>query len=263
MLPIEIRTRPQNKSLSAHLRVPDDTEECPILQEPIASATLDSFPRPYLAEHPDHKAIVLPCNHAFHAMSLIYHWARNGNVLCPICRAGPRGQRLVMNHLPKEWRYSMSARVRREQRKDIQEREENDRRLAVQSMQHLPSLELDIRIEAEAGATPVCWTVRTHIRALYNTILFEVPPEELRRIPYPPGTLVRLVPYTPIHMLRPSNWFSSGTEPGNDFSVSYSESGYRHMHLAVSEELFAMLVADVFIAQRIGEGVQLLLAAYP
>jgi len=71
-------------------------EICPILQEPINSAILPFMPRPYLSDSPMHTALTLECKHTFHAMALIYHWARNESVLCPVCRAGPKNRRLAL-----------------------------------------------------------------------------------------------------------------------------------------------------------------------
>lgn len=263
MLTVSLPLRPRSAPMVASLRIPTEDDECPILQEPIASAVLDRFPRPFLAEHPAHTAMTLPCKHTFHAMSLVYHWARNGNVLCPVCRAGPAGKRLTLNHLPKEWKHSMAARVRRERQQDLREQEEHNRQLAMQSVHRPPALELDIRIEAEHGTQPPFWTVRTNIHTLQNTVVFVVPPDELRRIPYPPATHVRLVPFTALHMLRPSDWFKAGNPPGGDFGVGYHDAGFQHMHLAVSDDLFATLVADVFMAQHLGDGMHVLVVNYP
>ncbi len=157
----------------------------------------------------------------------------------------------------------MAARVRRERQKDLLEQEEHNRQLALQTMHRAPSLELDIRIEAEPGASPPFCTVRTQIHTIFNTVCFIVPPEELRRVPYAPSTLVRLVPHTNLHVLKSSDWFRAGAEPGGDFTVAYSDEGLSHMHLAVSEDLFAMLVTDVFMAHRIGEGMGFFVLNYP
>ena len=126
-IPVKLALRPKRMSLDVVLHQPDTPEiECPILQDSIANATLDSFPRPYLSEHPTYSAVTLQCKHTFHAMALIYHWARSDGVLCPVCRAGPKGQSLAMSRLPNDWKYSMAARIRREHKQDrIQEEYQN------------------------------------------------------------------------------------------------------------------------------------------
>lgn len=253
MLPIQLRVRPlHNRHMTVALHEPAATDECPILQEPIATATLDCFPRPFLLDRPTYKAMTLECKHTFHAMSLVYHWARNGNVACPICRAGPRGQRLVMSHLPREWRHSMAARVRRERRADRAEEELRNRQLAFQQPVPPPSLDLDFRIEAEPGTEPAHCTVRTMIVPTHDAILFIVPEEELRKIPFKADTLVRIVPYTQMHILTPSNWFRAGLDPGNNFGAHRApEGGFQHLNLTVSEDLFAMMVVDSFMRHAV------------
>lgn len=228
------------------LHPPSADAECPIMQEPIASAVLQPFPRPYLADKPTHTAMTLQCNHTFHAMALVYHWARNRNVLCPVCRTGPK-QRLVVGRLPKEWRYSMAARVRRQQMQDRAEEEQHNHQVAVQLQGTVSRFELSILIEAEAGVSPPTWTLRTQFVPLADSMIFVVPVEDLRQIPYTHDTVIRLIPYTELCRLRPSNWFKAGhSSPGNNFTVNSDERGFHHMHLFVSEDLFAMMVADAF-----------------
>ena len=253
MLNVELRLRPvHDRPLTVSLHEPATADECPILQEPIATAVLDRFPRPFLAAHPTYKAMTLQCKHTFHAMTLVYHWARNGNVICPICRAGPARQQLVLSHLPREWRHSMAARVRRERRSDQTQEEEHNRQLAFHSAPP-PSLDVDFRIEAENGVEPASWTVHTQIVPLADAILFNVPDEELRKIPYAADTLIRVVPYTWMHILLPSKWFRAGMDPGNNFSTHRTaEEGFGHMNLTISEELFARLIADIFMAHHHG-----------
>ena len=81
----------RHSKLNVELHVPKTAEdECLILQEPIATAVLQAFPRPYLLEKPMQTAMTLPCRHTFHAMALIYHWAQNpGTAQCCSRCAGP------------------------------------------------------------------------------------------------------------------------------------------------------------------------------
>ena len=97
---------------------PDDGQICPITQEPIKDSTLDFLDCPFDPKHPDRNAISLACQHTFTALCLIFHWARNDNVLCPLCRAGPHGARLNLRRLPAHFRLQMGRRVRDSQRRD-------------------------------------------------------------------------------------------------------------------------------------------------
>ena len=245
---VELPIRRSKINVQLHEPLPD--AECPILQEPIATATFDLFPKPFMSERPTHTAMTIGCGHTFHAMALMYHWARNRNVVCPVCRAGLQHQHLVMAKLPKEWRYSMAARVRREQKQDKYEAENQNRQVAVQLQQgSMTMLELNIRIEAEPGVLPSSWNLKTQLIPCTNGIVFNVPLDELKRIPYAHDTLIRLIPHTVMHMLRPSHWFRAGlSTPGSNFTVNGDHQGFHRIHLTISEELFTVMVADMFMA---------------
>ena len=240
----------RRSKLHVQLHQPPPDTECPILQEPIATATFDLFPKPFLSEQSTHTAMTIGCGHTFHAMALMYHWARNRNVVCPVCRAGPQHQHLVIGKLPKEWRYSMAARVRREQKQDRSEEESQNHQVAVQLQQGTVSmLEVTIRIEAEPGVSPPFWNLNTQLLPFDSGIIFNVPLDELKRIPYAHDTLIRLVPHTVMHMLWPSHWFRAGSSaPGSNFTVNGDQRGFHRIHLTISEELFAVMVADMFMA---------------
>ena len=266
---VQLALRPKRTTIRVVLHEPqkkDETDEeeveCPILQEPIASATLDRFPCPFLSCHPTYSAMTLPCGHTFHAMALTYHWARNLNVLCPVCRSGPeRSQALAMNRLPCEWKYSMAARVRRERRRDRVEEEQRNHELALQhSQQHFPAVsvvpivDLEIRLEAQVGGLPEAWSLRTRLMDAYETVVFEVLPDELLRIPYPVGTYIRLAPHTSMHILRPSRWFKIGSELEAPFSVGHDGGLISHIRLTLSDDVFACLVADIVMGRIMGGG---------
>jgi hypothetical protein len=244
MIAVNLHLRHRPKVLSVELHEPEPDEDCPILQEPIHKGVLDCLPRPFYADHPTHTAIALPCRHKFHAMALIYHWARSGNVLCPVCRSGPAGEQLVVGRLPKEWKYSLQARIRRLRRQDKLEEEETNRRLAVEITQATPpSLELFLRIESDAGIA----VVRTVALPRIDCVVFDVPPEELARIPFPEGARMRLVPFTHTRLFRASDWFVSAIDSGDGFSTLRTEHGFQHMQFVVPEDTFAVLLADVFL----------------
>jgi hypothetical protein len=268
--PVQLVLRPRRTSINVTLHEPaHPDDECPILQDAIATAKLEICPYPFLAAAPTYTAMTLPCKHTFHAMALVYHWARSGNVQCPVCRAGPgKGQCLAMNRLPSEWKYSMAARVRRERRQDRAEEERANHQVAIQhsapsNVVMIPAFELGIRIEAEWGVSPATWTLKTRLVDSHHTVLFVVPNDELQRIPYPPNTRIRLVPFTRMHVLQPSCWFVPGTEPGANFRVGVSATGFYHIHLMMQEDIFATLVSDLIMGQFFGEnqGFRLLMLA--
>jgi hypothetical protein len=184
-------------------------------------------------------------------MALVYHWARNRNVLCPVCRAGPKnGQSLAISRLPREWKYSMATRTRRERKQDRDEEELHNRQLAEQTTFFVPALKLEIQIEAEVGISPSTWTLQTKLIELQNSICFTVPTDELQRIPYPSGTYMRLIPYTNMHILQPSRWFKAGMDPGSNFSTEANEQGeFMHLHLSITTDLFTTLMTDMIIRQ--------------
>ena len=272
---ISLHLHPSNTKISATLHAPEEPDqECPILQDPISTAKFDILPRPFDLNHPTHTAITIcQCSHTFHAMALVYHWARSGSVQCPVCRAGPKGQRLSIRRLPREWRYSLAARIRRQRRIDQAEAEEEDRQVALRMMMSTPqqatrtvvlplaSMFINIRIEVMSAinmdaqnipTTPLSWTVTTVPIQITDTIIFDVPSDELRRIPYPMGTSMRLVPCTNslLRPLRPSTWFVAGVEQCTDtnFSAHCSEAGFQHMHYSMSNAAYDEMAVDIFTA---------------
>jgi hypothetical protein len=147
----------------------------------------------------------------------------------------------------------MAARVRQQRMQDRAEEEQSNHQVAVQLQGSVSRLELSILIEAEAGASPPAWNLRTQFVPLADSMIFVVPVEDLRQIPYTHDTAIRLIPYTDMCRLQPSGWFRAGaSSPGGNFTVNCDERGFHHVHLFVSEELFAMLVADTFIIRPAG-----------
>lgn len=246
MIPVQLPLRPRPKVFSVDLHEPTSEDECPIMQEAIQTAVLDCLPRPFLAAHPSHTAISLPCHHKFHAMALVYHWARSGNVLCPVCRSGPPGQKLALSQLPREWKYSLQSRIRRLRKQDRLEEEETNRRLAMEILQTAPpTLELFIRIESDRE--PGMAIVRTQALPQANCVVFDVPPDELQRVPFPEGARMRLVPFTQTRLFRPSEWFVTSIDSGDGFSTLRTERGFEHIQFAVPEDTFTVLLADLFL----------------
>ena len=249
---VQLALRPKRSSMQVVLHEPSTREdECPILQDRIASAQFEQFPCPFMSAHPTFTAMTLQCGHTFHAMALVYHWARNRNVLCPVCRSGPKnGQCLAISRLPREWKYSMASRTRRERKQDMIEEEVHNRQLVEQTAFFVPALKLEIQIQAEVGASPSTWTLQTHLIELQNSICFVVPTDELRRIPYPCGTYMRLIPYTNVHILQPSRWFKAGMDPGSNFSAGTNGQGeFTHLHLNLTTDHFTSLMTDMIVRQ--------------
>ena len=272
--PLSLILRPSKLKINAKLHPPSSTDqECPILQEPICTSVFDALPRPFDLEHPTHTAITLAeCSHTFHAMALIYNWARSGKVLCPVCRAGPKGQKLSIRQLPKEWRYSLATRVRRQQRRDREEAEEDDRQTAILMAAHqhtqpiilsVAPMFVDIRIEVLSQINlndmdapfPPSWTIPSVPIRHQSSIVFSVPFDELQRIPYPMGTVMRMVPKTNqlLHLLEPSNWFVAGVDsyPGRDFAIQCNQSGFNQIYYSMSEMAYEEMILDAFMAYDI------------
>ena len=273
---VAVALRPaKDQHLDVELHIPSADQECPILQEPIATASFEFLQRPYDLSHPTHSALTLcKCSHTFHAMALVYYWARSGNVLCPVCRSGPVGQRLSIRRLPKEWKYSLAARIRRQRRIDRAEAEEDDHRVAVQlmaSQQHIQHpilltmrpmyLNICIEVLSELNArdmdtpVPLAWTVTTMPIVSSDLIVFDVPVEQLQHIPYPQGTRMRFVPRTNplLQPLRPSKWFVAGVDQLADpsFSTFCDGTGFHHLHYSMSSTVYDTLVMDTFMAYDI------------
>ena len=272
---ITLQLHPSKRHIAATLHTPnEEADECPILREPISSASFDFLPRPFSADHPTHTAITLcQCSHTFHAMALVYHWARSNSVLCPVCRAGPKGQRLSMRKLPREWRYSLAARVRRQKQIDRNEAEEDDRQVAIQlisSQQNMPAIIIpvapmfiNIRLEVMPTTTtntadtsmPLTWIVSTTPVRVSDAIVFDVPSHELSQIPYTSGTNMRLVPLTNslLQPLRPSRWFIAGVDQhiDNNFNTHCTENGFHHLHYSMSNVAYDEMALDIFMSYDI------------
>ena len=245
MATLRLAVKPSRHSLCVQIHEPPADAECPIMQETIRDAVLDWMPRPFDADHPSRKAITTACGHTFHAMALVYHWARNHSTACPVCRAGSSSARLVMSQLPKEWRYSLAARVRRERRKDAREREEADRAVAQSMSANVFSLR--IRVESVGGSC-VLPTVPV---AVMDHIVFDVPGFDLRQMPrFEQGAEIRMVSllYTgsgTIALYPPSPWFKVGEQdPGHSFSAQWDEQrrGFMHIHFQMHDQQFAQMI---------------------
>jgi hypothetical protein len=136
----------KQKSVQFELRAPERDATCPISQDLIAESDLEFLEGvTLLKDFPELRAMKIACGHEFSAMCLVYHWARSGNIKCPVCRAGATGARLNLLRLPEHFRVPMCKRVRAERRKDAAEQrradEEAARRMGLSSIQTI-SIEL-------------------------------------------------------------------------------------------------------------------------
>ena len=253
--------------LHASLHEPPDDMECPILQEPIkTSQGLEWFTRPFDASSPKCSAMTLPCKHSFHAMALVYNWARNRNVLCPVCRSGPQNRQLVMCKLPRDWRYSMSARVRREWKEDRQKAEEENRQVAINIatatniMLQPRMLSFSIIMQIEAMSGLLTWIGHAMAIPGAGGLIFQIHPDDLANIPFVYGDQVKIIPFLLIH---PVNFITNlitadvirfgVDDPGRGFYMQFQdESGEPtrkvvQMLYAVNEEIFAQALANSLI----------------
>lgn len=119
------------KTVNVTLFESDVETICPIMQEPIALVNLEFLTKPFLIDNPTLNGMQLECGHKFHALALTYHWVRNKNMLCPVCRKGLANTTVVVNKLPREWKYSIARRAKREMRQDTLEQVEANGRVAV------------------------------------------------------------------------------------------------------------------------------------
>jgi len=132
----------KSKSIQFELRAPDAEAVCPITQDLISASSLDFLQDcSYDAERPELRAVRLRCGHDFSAMNIVYHWARNKNVLCPVCRGGPRGAWLDMKGLPAHFQKEMCRKVTAERRKDMRDERRDHHMAAVQIQMQPPPVE--------------------------------------------------------------------------------------------------------------------------
>jgi hypothetical protein len=102
----DIRTLPRASSFSLPLaqkprrlrcilKPPDEDQVCPITMDKITDFAKE-YPYDYVdLRHRDYSVLRLPCKHEFAALPLIYYWAFDKNVRCPLCRSGPPNARLA------------------------------------------------------------------------------------------------------------------------------------------------------------------------
>lgn len=122
-----VNKRSKQKCVEFELCAPAEDATCPITQDLISQSELEFMEGvTFVKGSPELRSMKLQCGHEFSAMCLVYHWARSGNVKCPVCRAGPEGSRLNLLRLPDHFRAPLARRVRSEKRKDDAEQRRSD-----------------------------------------------------------------------------------------------------------------------------------------
>jgi len=133
---LHVRRRKGNSAaLRVELFVPCPDAVCPITQDSIVESELSFLPDvAFDKDVPCHRGMKLSCGHEFSAMNLVYHWARNRSVVCPVCRGGKKGAYLDLRKLPSHFGPALTRKVRAERRMDLAEvrREHEEAALQIQ-----------------------------------------------------------------------------------------------------------------------------------
>lgn len=140
------------KTLVLALSEPSPEEECSITLEPMRDYRLPFIPEeaancPVEGEPALTKAS-LPCGHGFHALALLYHFAKN-SMTCPICRAGHAKLQMTEQSVPFHVRKHFSARLA------SLRAEENHEQIAADAMAAARMLELEVSRFNHSGFMPM------------------------------------------------------------------------------------------------------------
>jgi hypothetical protein len=114
------------------LSEPQPDEECCIAMEPILEHRVEWMPLegvepqpgPLLSQ-PSLRKATLPCGHGFHAVALLYHFAKN-EMVCPCCRQGMAGKQVATASLPPHLRAPIECRLETVLRSERAEQVESD-----------------------------------------------------------------------------------------------------------------------------------------
>ena len=154
-----VRSETGQKRVRLELSEPQPGEECCIAMEPIAEHRVEWLPagperQPGAMQGWDALTKgTLPCGHGFHALALLYHFAKN-EMTCPCCRQGHGREQMAAQSIPAHVRGAMEERLagvllqeREEQvESDAQtvmrllEREVNSNHHAMQHFEFIPPL---------------------------------------------------------------------------------------------------------------------------
>jgi hypothetical protein len=139
------------------LSEPQPEEECCIAMEPILEHRVEWMPLegvepqpgPLLSQ-PSLRKATLPCGHGFHALALLYHFAKN-EMVCPCCRQGMPGKQVAPRSLPPHLRAPIECRLETVLRSERAEQVESDAeavaRLLEQEVPDYPLVDHDDSVE--------------------------------------------------------------------------------------------------------------------
>jgi hypothetical protein len=129
------------KSLTLTLSEPTENEECSIGMEPIAAYRLpfiqfDAAPR---EDMPTLTKASLPCGHAFNALALLYHFAKN-SMTCPCCRSGHDKVQMGESSIPKHVRKAFSQHLETVRAEETREQIASDAIAATRTLEQEVSM---------------------------------------------------------------------------------------------------------------------------
>jgi hypothetical protein len=103
-------------ALALELSVPQPGEECCIAMDAMDTHRVDWLgeegEQAVVAGQPHLSKATLPCGHGFHALTLLYHFAKN-EMTCPCCRQGLARQQMAWASIPAHLKGPMEARLER------------------------------------------------------------------------------------------------------------------------------------------------------
>jgi hypothetical protein len=145
-LPILYVSPRRNRARSIEFELLEASRDavCAITQDLISESDLEFLPDTTLIKDmPALRSMKLKCGHEFSAMNLVYHWGRNRNALCPVCRGGPENAYLDLRGLPAHFKASMERKIRSERKKDAADRHREN----VEAVRQIQSEENESRYE--------------------------------------------------------------------------------------------------------------------
>lgn len=147
------RAQRGSKTLVLRLSEPAADEECSITLEPMREYRL-----PFVPEEEAQNCVVvgepaltkasLPCGHGFHALALLYHFAKN-SMTCPICRAGHAKAQITEQSVPFHMRKHFAAHLA------SLRAEESNEQIAADAVAAARMLELEVSRLNNSGFMPM------------------------------------------------------------------------------------------------------------
>lgn len=124
------------KTMSVVLSKPEPGEECMIAQEPMAEYRLPFLPGDAAVcdGKPELVKAGLPCGHAFNALALLYHFAKNA-MTCPCCRAGHAKTVLADASIPSHIRRAFTRHLLEARAEETREQIASDALLAMRTLE--------------------------------------------------------------------------------------------------------------------------------